>query len=185
MNEFGSSPSESQDRASEAVHRNPYIPNHSESGSFYTHTQRAPLCLLLYGFGLLCGVLLWTVGDMVGILLCGGIGAFFFVLGAAFHYLRVEDRGLELAISFGPLPLFGRKLEYAEIVDAEVARTIFLDGWGIHYSLRGGWVWNLWGFDCVMVKLRNGGMLKIGTNDSEKLSRFLKQKIVSPIIQQK
>ncbi|MDA9857129.1 hypothetical protein N9D23_03355 [Rubripirellula sp.] len=142
----------------------------------YSHTQRAPLCLVLYGFGVFCGLLLSSVDDPVGMALCTSFSLLFAVLGGAFHYLKVEDNGEELAIRFGPIPLFGRKLEYAEIQEVEVSRTILLDGWGIHYSLRGGWVWNLWGFDCVAIGLRNGGILRIGTNDPENLASFLKQK---------
>ena len=78
---------------------------------------------------------------------------------------------------FGPLPLFRRKVRYADIMTAEVGRTLLLDGWGIHYSIRGGWVWNIWGRDCVVVHFRNGGALRIGTDDAENLAQFLEVKI--------
>lgn len=44
-------------------------------------------------------------------------------------------------------------------------------------SIRGGWVWNLWGRDCVVVHLKNGGVLRIGTDDAENLARFLEGKV--------
>jgi len=43
-------------------------------------------------------------------------------------------------------------------------------------SLRGGWVWNLWGRDCVVLQLRKG-ILRVGTADAENLADFLDQKI--------
>jgi len=43
-------------------------------------------------------------------------------------------------------------------------------------SLRGGWVWNLWGRDCVVLQLRKG-ILGVGTDDAENLADFLNQKI--------
>ena len=52
-----------------------------------------------------------------------------------------------------------------------------LDGLGIHMSIRGGWVWNLWGRDCVVVGFKNGGTLRIGTDDAENLAGFLERKI--------
>ena len=52
-----------------------------------------------------------------------------------------------------------------------------LDGLGIHMSIRGGWVWNLWGRDCVVVSFKNGGTLLIGTDDAENLAGFLERKI--------
>jgi hypothetical protein len=53
---------------------------------------------------------------------------------------------------------------------------MFLDGWGIHYSIQGGWLWNLWGRDCIVVHLKNG-VLRIGTDDADNLSVFLRKRI--------
>jgi hypothetical protein len=52
---------------------------------------------------------------------------------------------------------------------------LILDGWGIHMSIRGGWVWNLWGRDCVVVHLKKG-TLRIGTDDAANLEVFLQGK---------
>jgi hypothetical protein len=93
------------------------------------------------------------------------IGLLMLVVAASFHHLTVEDRGDVLAVRFGPLPLFLRTVRYADIQAVEIGRTLRLDGWGIHYSLRGGWVWNLWGRDCVVVRFRDGRTLRIGTDD--------------------
>ena len=43
-------------------------------------------------------------------------------------------------------------------------------------SIRGDWVWNLWGRDCVMVHLTKG-VLRIGTDDAENLAALLDGKI--------
>lgn len=71
-----------------------------------------------------------------------------------------------LAIRFGLVPFFRRTIRYADIESVEVGRTTILDGWGIHSSVRGGWVWNLWARDCVVVHFNNGGTLRIGTDDA-------------------
>ena len=143
----------------------------------YHHTQKAPLCLILYGSALLCFVLGVVVGDTPGLLIAGGVGVLIALLGPCFHHLTVEDQGEKLAIRFGPVPLFVRTVKCAEIEDADVGRTTILDGWGIHYSLRGGWVWNLWGRDCVVVHFKKGGVLRIGTDDAEGLAGFLMSRI--------
>ena len=65
---------------------------------------------------------------------------------------------------------------YRDIEKVEIGRTTILDGWGIHLSLRGGWVWNIWGRDCVVIHRRKG-ITRIGTDDAENLARFLKRKI--------
>jgi hypothetical protein len=146
----------------------------------YSHTQKAPLCLILYGSALACITLAWIVGgDTPGIFIAGGVSLLIAVLAPCFHHLTVEDQGDRLAIRFGPLPLFRRMVRYADIDSVEVGRTLILDGWGIHYSVQGGWVWNLWGRDCVVARLKNGGLLRIGTDDAENLEQFLESRTVT------
>ena len=143
----------------------------------YLHTQKAPLCLILYGSALACIVLAWTIRDTPGIFIAGGVGLLIALLAPTFHHLTVVDQGDVLAIRFGPVPLFRRTVRYANIGKVEVGRTLLLDGWGIHMSIRGGWVWNLWGRDCVVVHLKNRGTLRIGTDDADTLAEFLDGKI--------
>ncbi len=143
----------------------------------YAHTQKAPLCLILYGSALACFALAWLGGDEPGYFVAVAVGLAIALITPAFHHLTVEDRGDELAIRFGPLPLFRRTVPYADIGMVEVGRTLILDGWGIHYSIRGGVVWNLWGRDCIVVRLKNGSVVRIGTDDAENLLRFLQGKV--------
>jgi len=145
----------------------------------YSHTQKSPLCLIVYGtaIGLLVGAWL-SQNEFPIALILGGCGVLVLFLAMAFHYLTVEDQGEGLLIRFGPLPLFRRTIRYSDIVKAEVGRTLLLDGWGIHMSIRGGWVWNLWGRECVVVHLKKG-VLRVGTDDAENLVRFLDGKIKS------
>ena len=73
--------------------------------------------------------------------------------------------------------MFLRNHWYIAAQSHEVGRTLLLDGWGIHYSVRGGWVWNLWGRDCVVVHFKDGGVLRVGTDDAPNLARFLEGKV--------
>jgi hypothetical protein len=143
----------------------------------YSHTQKGPLCWILYGPALVCfafAIGMPTVQQFPGKLIAFAIGVVLVLVGMCFHHLTVEDRGDFLSIRFGLIPLFRRKLWYADIAKVEVGRTIILDGWGIHYS-RGGWVWNLWGWDCVLVYF-DKSKLRIGTDDAANLCRFLNDK---------
>jgi hypothetical protein len=143
----------------------------------YSHTQKAPLCLILYGTALASVGLALVIGDTPSLYIGGGVGLLIALLAPAFHHLTVEDQGDVLAIRFGPLPLFHRTVNYADIDKVQVGRTLLLDGWGIHLSVRGGWVWNLWGRDCVVIHFKNDGVLRIGTDDAENLAAFLSQRI--------
>ena len=144
----------------------------------YSHTQNAPLCLLIYALAAVFLAVGWFVQDAPPIRwLFPPIGLLMLVLAASIHHLTVEDRGDVLAVRFGPVPLLRRTVRYADVGSVEIGRTLLLDGWGIHYSVRGGWVWNLWGRDCVVVRFRHGGTLRIGTDDAENLAWFLERKI--------
>lgn len=144
----------------------------------YSHTQKAPLCLLVYALAIVFLALGWFIRDAPPIpWLFPPIGVLMLVIAASFHHLTVEDQGDVLSVSFGPIPLFRKTVQYSDIVKVAVGRTLLLDGLGIHMSIRGGWVWNLWGRDCVVVHFRNGGVLRIGTDDAEHLAKFLEGKI--------
>ena len=98
------------------------------------------------------------------------------ILAASFHHLTVEDEGDRLSISFGPLPLFRRSIRYNDVIGVERGRTTLFDGLGIHLSLRGGWVWNIWGLDCVVLRLQHS-TLRVGTDDAEALLAFLQSRL--------
>lgn len=145
----------------------------------YDHTQYGPWFLLLAGFGLL---MLFTVAGMPTIplkIVMATAGGFMVLLSLAFRKLTVRDEVDRLRIQFGPLPLLGRSIPYAEMEHAERGRTTLLDGWGIHVSPRGGWTWNLWGYDCVTVHLTRGRRVHVGTDDPTGLEAFLASKIGS------
>ncbi len=137
--------------------------------------------LVLYAFGFGALIIAWLLRDeppMNLVMIAPGVVLLY--LGLSFQHLTVRDEGDRLAIRFGPLPLFKTSVKYSEIEGVEVGRTLLLDGLGIHMSLRGGWVWNLWGRDCVVVNRRGRSVLRIGTDDAANLARFLQSKAPPP-----
>ena len=98
--------------------------------SGYSHTQKAPLCLILYGSALVCIAIAWIVSDMPGVYIAGGV--ILLIVAPAVHHMAVVDQGEVLAIRFGPIPLIRRTVRCADIEKVEVGRTLILDGWGIH-----------------------------------------------------
>ena len=143
----------------------------------YSHIQKAPLSLSLCTMVIAGLGIAWHIGDTLGIYIAGGVGLLIALLAPVFHHLTVEDEGDLLAIRFGPVPLFRRTVRYADIGSVEVGRTLILEGWGVHWSMRGGWVWNLWGRDCAVVCFNEGGVLRIGTDDAWNLADFLQGQI--------
>jgi hypothetical protein len=145
----------------------------------YRHTQRGPWCLLLYAMAVGFLVAAWFVQlpELAYVFALSGV--ILAVVAASFHYLAVEDEFDRLVIRFGPLPFFRRSISYDNILDVQIGQTTFLDGWGIHMSMRGGWVWNIWGYDCVELRLRKG-MPRVGTDDPQNLAAFLQQRLSLP-----
>jgi hypothetical protein len=146
----------------------------------YIHTQTAPLHLLIIGVGIAMLLGGWLTPIMVVQIILFCSGGLMFLLAFSFRQLTVSDQGNQLLISFGPLPLFRRRIVYSDIETVERGRTSMLDGWGIHLSPSGGWTWNLWGFDCVDIRYRKGiktKKIRIGTDDPIGLEAFLKQRI--------
>jgi hypothetical protein len=143
----------------------------------YSHTQEAPLSLILFGSAIPFFVIAWLVHqEPITVTVMIGGGLLTALVGLVFHHLTVEDEGDRLAIRFGPLPFVRTSIRYADIQRVEVGRTTFVDGWGIHLSPRGGWVWNIWGRDCVVIH-RERGIFRIGTDDAPNLARFLEGKM--------
>lgn len=98
------------------------------------------------------------------------------VFALSFHTLTVSAGGNHLDIRYGPLNLFGTTVPYDEITSVEPGETSLIDGWGINFIPLRGWTFNLWGFECVKVTLGDR-VIRIGTDDSEELVRFLRQQI--------
>jgi len=143
----------------------------------YRHKQKGPWWLLLYGSAAALLAVGWlgrmTPGEKAMFL---AMGLVMYLLGASFEHLMVEDQGDRLLVRFGPIPLFKRRVRYEDIRDVEKGRTTFWDGWGIHLSLKGGWVWNIWGYDCVVLRLERS-TLRIGTDDPDGLAEFLRSRL--------
>jgi hypothetical protein len=150
--------------------------NMSEMLPAYWHRQRGPWFAILYSVAIINIVLAAVVEERALVWLFGVVGFLVLILATSMHHLTIADGGEFLSVQFGPLPVFRKKVHYDEIESAERGRTMFLDGWGIHYSLRGGWIWNIWGYDCIVLKLKRS-TLRIGTNDVDQLLSFIHSKV--------
>ena len=143
----------------------------------YHHTQKGPWGLLMYVVAIVFLTVSWRVQNVPALAITFLVtGCAMFVAGASLHHLTVADEGNQLSIRFGPFPLFRKRIWYEDIREVKMGRTTFLDGWGVHWTPWDGWVWNIWGWDCVVL-LCERGALKVGTDDPKGLSEFLKTRI--------
>ena len=133
--------------------------------------------MLLLGIAAVALSMSWLFRNQTALVwVLSSVGVLMLALSSAFRHLTVEDEGDQLSVSFGPLRVFRRTIPYSAITEVETDHTTLLDGWGIHLSLRGGWVWNIWGRDCVRVQF-GSSTLRIGTDDPEGLTGFLRARL--------
>jgi hypothetical protein len=144
----------------------------------YRHRQDSPLYLILVGVGavmLASAAGAWHANRHAGLVTAIG-GVLMFFLAACFRYLVVRDEGEYLGVWFGPVRLFGRRIAFSEITAVEPCRSDLIDGWGIHALPGRGIIYNLWGFDCVKLKV-GARTVRIGTDDVDGLISFLKARV--------
>lgn len=138
----------------------------------YQHTQRGPIWIVLGVFVAALATGATFADDLAARIAMTFMVFVFAFLALCFANLNVFDRGDHLEVRYGPLRLWGTKVRYEQIEAVEATRSRLIDGWGIHWMPGRGWTFNLWGFDCVEVTTPKG-MVRIGTDDRERLAAFL------------
>jgi len=143
----------------------------------YEHTQKAPLHWLLVPPALF---LLWAAwlnrGQTPVVLFMLGVAGLLGTLAFCFQRLTIRDEGQWLAIRYGPLPVFRKRIPYADLTAVERDRTSWIDGWGIHWIPGRGCTYNLWGFACATLRVQ-GRIVRVGSDDADALVEFLKSKL--------
>jgi hypothetical protein len=85
--------------------------------------------------------------------------------------IRIEDDALRLQFGLG----WPRKTVALEDIDAvEVTRTTFWEGWGVHRTRR-GWLYNVSGYDAVLLRRRDGSSLLIGSDEPRRLKAAIER----------
>ena len=95
-----------------------------------------------------------------------------FILGS-FTTLTVSVDEKYLRIKFG-YGIFRKQFLLSEILSAKQVRNDWYHGWGIRFWLWPKmWIYNVSGFDAVEIKLKNGKIYRIGTNEPKKLEQTI------------
>src|SRR4030065_1549345 len=96
------------------------------------------------------------------------------VLAAAlimFCTLTVFADNVEVGFYCGP-GIIRKKFLYSDIESVTQVRNHWLLGWGIRWFGR-GWLYNVSGLDAIELKLKSGKLVRIGTDEPERLMAFL------------
>src|SRR5580765_1980730 len=90
-----------------------------------------------------------------------------------FWKLTIKIDNETLRASFG-LGLIHKTVPIANIVACEPIRIRWWWGWGIHLTPY-GWLYNVSGWDAVVITLRNGRRFCLGTDEPEALLKAIQE----------
>ncbi len=141
------------------AHRQNRIRNDFET---YSNRQPARTMAVILGIPMLVCLLAAmsrpAYGLSLWILSCA-----FLLIFMLFSSLTISVGRQALAWRFGP-GLINKEVPLSDITAARIVRTRLLDGIGIHYT-RHGWLYSVSGRDAVVVTMKDGSSLALGTND--------------------
>jgi hypothetical protein len=132
----------------------------------YVHRQVSPLIAVVCG---LVSVVLLVAGLWCGQVAIGVVAFVLFAgIGLAFSSLstRVDSRGVSWAFTFGAP---AGSVPVDAVADVQLTRTNFWEGWGIHWTIWHGWLWNVAGYGAVAIRKKAGGTVTLGTDDPQGL----------------
>lgn len=75
---------------------------------------------------------------------------------------RVDPRGVSWSFTLGAP---GGFISFDDIADVLPTQMRFWEGYGIHWTILHGWLWNVAGFQGVMIRKRDGRVVTLGTDD--------------------
>ncbi len=97
------------------------------------------------------------------------------ILIVFFGFMRLYTKISPSEISFKYYPFFKRTYQWVDIDSVELINYGFVGGWGIRLTKKYGTVYNTQGSIGVLVKLKNGKSLLIGTQNRSEMKEYLTQ----------
>ena len=89
------------------------------------------------------------------------------IVFALFHSLTVRISRSDIALSFG-VGLIRKQFPIGDISGASIVQNRWYNGFGIR-KIRGGWLYNVSGFDAIEIQFKNKRKYRIGTNQPKEL----------------
>jgi uncharacterized membrane protein len=84
---------------------------------------------------------------------------------------RIDDNVLRFHFGLG----WPRKaVPIDDIAAVEVTRTTFWEGWGVHRTRR-GWLYNVSGYDAVLIRREDGSSLLLGSDEPRRLKSAIER----------
>ena len=145
----------------------------------YQHTQRGPwsfVLLAVVASNLTLAVRLWGNEPAWASWLFLSVALLMTFMTFCFQSLTTTVSETSLRVHFGPIPLLEKKVLLEDIVSVRPEKSSLLDGWGVHWTPGKGWIYNMWGFDCLAIN-QGTRHFRVGTNDPDQLCEVLERAI--------
>ncbi|MEC7978039.1 MAG: hypothetical protein VX189_03825 [Planctomycetota bacterium] len=145
----------------------------------YQHTQRGPwsfVLLAVVASNLTLAVRLWGNEPAWASWRFLSVALLMTFMTFCFQSLTTTVSETSLRVHFGPIPLLEKKVLLEDIVSVRPEKSSLLDGWGVHWTPGKGWIYNMWGFDCLAINLGTRHF-RVGTNDPDQLCEVLERAI--------
>ena len=139
----------------------------------YRHTQPG---YVMFGAAAAGLVVCLLVGLATGLWLVPGLVALVSLTVLVLMFdLTVEVGEEEIELRFG-VGLIRKRVPLRDVVRCDAVRNSFWHGWGIHYVGR-GWLYNVSGFDAVELGLPKDRVIRIGTDQPERLAAAIRARL--------
>jgi hypothetical protein len=92
-----------------------------------------------------------------------------------FSSLTVTIKDEYIDVSFGG-ELVKEKIKLSDIESCRQVHNQWYNGWGVRW-FPGGWLFNVSGFSAVELKLKNGRLIRIGTDEPAKLEEAIQKEL--------
>jgi hypothetical protein len=139
----------------------------------YKHTQIGYLLMIALGAGvLMAGYLVVRTRFNPATLV---ILMFLLACWAVISTLTVEVDDQTLRLQFG-LGMLRKIFLLRQVESYQVVENPWYYGWGIHFFGK-GWLYNVSGTQAVELKMKNGHLVRIGTDDTAGLIQSIKARL--------
>tara|TARA_B100000029_G_scaffold415022_1_gene418630 strand:+ start:29 stop:499 length:471 start_codon:yes stop_codon:yes gene_type:complete len=151
----------------------------------YENTQPGTFIRVMTGswvvlFGVLVVVML-ALGQKEAAIILGvvtvGLALILGIVLVLCHSLTVRVSRSEIALSFG-VGLIRKQFLIGDISSASIVQNRWYNGFGIR-KIRGGWLYNVSGFDAIEIQLKNERKYRIGTNQPKELLAAVESALAS------
>jgi hypothetical protein len=143
----------------------------------YHHQQFGKTLVIALGSGaIICLLVMTFVSSQANIFLLT-VSALLLIAAILFSSLTVIVDETHLSWKFGP-GFIRKQIPLDEILEAEATTTTIQEGCGIHLTRR-GWLYSVSGKQAVAIRLKTGKRFLLGTDEPEKLTLILQERISS------